>query len=431
MRKPRIYFVLPTFLPLVGGAERQALLHCRSFRERGYEITMLTLRHDSNWPREEVIDAVPVVRVGGRLLGGRERLPRLLQKACYLMSMFVVVWTLWRHRRQYDILHFYQLNLLASLGALVCRLTGTPLVVTVLSTGQVDTQVEHNGALLPRLPDDLARQIYGGGPTGVGGDLAQLERLGQPAVLLTRSLFQRIGAVVVVLSTRMETYLTKHHFELPTTKLIPNGVDIARFVPVCTDRYDDGRAQTVVCVSNLRFEKGVDVLLFAWRSVCERAPTARLIIVGDGPLRCQMEYLAQTLAIVDRVEFAGQQSDVPAQLHRGGVAVLSSRTEGMPNAVLEAMACGLPCVATRVSGSEDIVQHGVNGILCEPGDEVGLAEGILTLLRDPTLARQYGRAARTTIEQHFAMERIIAMYAELYQNLIRRKTAVVHKKRGR
>src|SRR5437879_1024397 len=127
MSKPRIYFVLPTFLPLVGGAERQALLHCRSFRERGYEVTMLTLRHDSNWPREEVIDAVPVVRVAGRLLGGRERLPRPLQKACYLMAMFVVVWALWRHHRQYDILHFYQLNLLASLGAVVCRLTGTPL----------------------------------------------------------------------------------------------------------------------------------------------------------------------------------------------------------------------------------------------------------------------------------------------------------------
>ncbi|HEX8036881.1 MAG TPA: glycosyltransferase family 4 protein [Ktedonobacterales bacterium] len=430
MSKPRIYFVLPTFLPLVGGAERQALLHCRSFRERGYEVTMLTLRHDSNWPREEVIDAVPVVRVAGRLLGGRERLPRPLQKACYLMAIFVVVWALWRHRRQYDILHIYQLNLLASLGAGVCRLAGTPLVVTVLSTGQDKTQAYHNGSLLPQLPDDLARQLYGDRPTGIGGDLVQLERLGQPAVLLTRSLFQRIGAVVVVLSTRMKAYLNEHHFALPTTQLIPNGVDTARFVPACRDRGDE-RAQTVVCVSNLRFEKGIDVLLFAWRSVYERVPTARLIIVGDGPLRCQLESLAQTLAIADRVEFAGQRSDVPEQFHRGGVAVLSSRTEGMPNAVLEAMACGLPCVATRVSGSEDLIQHGGNGILCEPGDAAGLAEGLLILLRDPALAQQYGRAARTTIEQHYAMERIIAMYAELYQNLVERKTAGVHKERER
>ncbi|MGZ3639645.1 MAG: glycosyltransferase family 4 protein, partial [Ktedonobacterales bacterium] len=170
MIKPRIYFVLPTFLPLVGGAERQALLHCRSFRERGYEITMLTLRHDSNWPREEVIDAVPVVRVGGRLLGGRERLPRLLQKVCYLMAMFVVVWALWRDRRQYDILHVYQLNLLASLGAMICRLTSTPLVVTVLSTGQGNTQVYRNGLLLPRLPYGLALRRNVDRPTGVGGD---------------------------------------------------------------------------------------------------------------------------------------------------------------------------------------------------------------------------------------------------------------------
>ncbi|MGZ3678986.1 MAG: glycosyltransferase [Ktedonobacterales bacterium] len=430
MIKPRIYFVLPTFLPLVGGAERQALLHCRSFRERGYEITMLTLRHDSNWPREEVIDAVPVVRVGGRLLGGRERLPRLLQKVCYLMAMFVVVWALWRDRRQYDILHVYQLNLLASLGAMICRLTSTPLVVTVLSTGQGNTQVYRNGLLLPRLPYGLALRRNVDRPTGVGGDLVQLERLGQPAVLLTRSLFQRIGAVVVVLSSRMRAYLCEHHFALPTTQLIPNGVDIARFVPACRGRHDE-RAQTVVCVSNLRFEKGIDVLLRAWRSVYDQVPAARLIIVGDGSLRLQLEHLAQALGVADRVEFAGQQNDVPAQLHRGGVGVLPSRTEGMPNALLEAMACGLPCVATRVSGSEDIIQHGVNGILCEPEDDVGLAEGLLTLLRDLALAQQYGRAARTTIEQHFAMERIIAMYAELYQNLIERKTAGVHKERQR
>lgn len=428
MNKPRIYFALTTFHPLVGGAETQALLHCRNFQERGYDVTILTLRHDRSWPREEVIDDVPVVRVAGRLLGGRERLPRLLQQACYLMAMFVVVWALWRHRRQYDVLHIYQLNLLALLGGVMCRITGKPLVVTVLSTGQGNTKVTHNDSLLSRLPDDLALQLYVDGPTGVRGDLVQLERLGRPAVLLTCSLLQRIGAVVVVLSSRMKVYLSEHHFTLPTTQLIPNGVDTARFAPVCRERCDEERAQTVVCVSNLRFEKGIDVLLFAWRSVYERVPTARLIIVGDGPLRRQLEYLTETLAIADRVEFAGHQSDVPAQLHRGGVAVLSSRTEGMPNAVLEAMACGLPCVATRVSGSEDIIQHGVNGILIEPDDAVGLAEGLVALLRDPALAGQYGRAARTTIEQHYAMGRIIAMYAELYQNMMERKTAGLHRK---
>jgi glycosyltransferase involved in cell wall biosynthesis len=128
--------------------------------------------------------------------------------------------------------------------------------------------------------------------------------------------------------------------------------------------------------------------------------------------------MAQALGITDSVEFAGSQNDIPAQLHRGSVAVLPSNWEGMPNAVLEAMACGLPCVATRVSGSEDIIQHGINGLLVEPQDYESLAKALLTLLRDPILAKKYGHAARIRIEQHYSSQRIMDMYVELYQRLL-------------
>jgi glycosyltransferase involved in cell wall biosynthesis len=90
----------------------------------------------------------------------------------------------------------------------------------------------------------------------------------------------------------------------------------------------------------------------------------------------------------------------------------------MPNAVLEAMACGLACVATRVSGSEDIIQHGVNGLLVEPEDPHGLARALLTLLQDPATAQQYGRAARTTIEQRYSLDRSTDSYVALYEQLV-------------
>jgi glycosyltransferase involved in cell wall biosynthesis len=118
------------------------------------------------------------------------------------------------------------------------------------------------------------------------------------------------------------------------------------------------------------------------------------------------------------VEFAGLRDDVPAQLRRGSLGVLASRSEGMPNAVLEAMACGLACVATRVSGSEDIIQHGVNGLLVEPEDPHGLARALLTLLQDPATAQQYGRAARTTIEQRYSLDRSTDSYVALYEQLV-------------
>src|SRR3954468_20184638 len=135
VNKPRIYIAISTFLPLVGGAENQALAQGRSLRERGYEATIITLRHDRKWPQHEVIEGVPVMRVAGMLLGNRERLPGLLRKLLYLMAMLVMGWTLWQHRQRYDILHVYQLNLLALPTAFVCYLTNKPMIIAVRSAG--------------------------------------------------------------------------------------------------------------------------------------------------------------------------------------------------------------------------------------------------------------------------------------------------------
>jgi glycosyltransferase involved in cell wall biosynthesis len=214
----------------------------------------------------------------------------------------------------------------------------------------------------------------------------------------------------------MQDEVAAHGIQLPVLH-IPNGVDVVRFAPGRSDSGDDGRARTVVCVTRLSYSKGVDVLLHAWQLVHEQAPQARLIIVGIGSLGNQLERLAEDLGVVSTVEFAGLQHDVPAQLHRGGLVVLASRWEGMPNAVLEAMACGLPCVATRVSGSEDIIQHEVTGLLVEPEDPPSLARALLALLQDPALAQEYGRAARATIEQHYSLERVTDRYVALYEQL--------------
>ena len=89
----------------------------------------------------------------------------------------------------------------------------------------------------------------------------------------------------------------------------------------------------------------------------------------------------------------------------------------MPNALLEAAACGLASVATSVSGSEDIIQHGLNGLLVEPEDYQGMAQALLTLLCDPLLAHEYGRAAREAIEKHYSLESIIDRYIVLYQRM--------------
>src|SRR5207302_6932986 len=121
---PRIYIIAPTFLPLIGGSEKQALTHGRSLRERGWVTTIITLCYDRNWLPREVIEGVPVIRVAGTLLGGRERLPKPLRKWLYILGLLIMCWTLWRQRQRYDVLHPYHLGLEALPVALLCRLTG-------------------------------------------------------------------------------------------------------------------------------------------------------------------------------------------------------------------------------------------------------------------------------------------------------------------
>src|SRR5262249_29056166 len=154
------------------------------------------------------------------------------------------------------------------------------------------------------------------------------------------------------LSARMRRDLLEHGFHLAGVQAIPNGVDLTRFRPARRGGLPAPPTRLVLYVGRLNFQKGVDVLLTAWRGGQAQVPEARrarLVIVGAGPGRAELECLSASLGIANSVTFVGEQSDVAAWLRRSDAAVLPSRWEGMPNALLEAMASGLPCVATRVS----------------------------------------------------------------------------------
>jgi glycosyltransferase involved in cell wall biosynthesis len=418
--KPRIYVAITTFFPLVGGAEIQTHALCKSLREKGYEATIVTLRHKRAWLPYEVIEGVPVMRIAGLLLNNRERWLRLLQRLLYLLAMLQMSLTLWRHRKHYDVLQVCQFSLLVLPLALLCRFVHKPMIIRVISAGaEKPTKTRNQATLIAGPIDPTVPWLQVDGQTWVDGDLYGLERAGKTVVRFMQSLLERIQVVVIVLSSRMSNYLANHDLRLPDVQIIPNGVNITRFRPLDDNNafVVDGRAQVVICVSKMRYEKGIDVLLQAWRLVHERAPEARLVIVGSGPIQAQFENMANALGIADKVEFAGLQSDVPKQLHRGSIGVLPSRWEGMPNALLEAMACGLACVATAVSGSEDIIQHGYNGLLVEPEDYEGMAQALLSLLQDPELVQKYGQAARITTEKHYSLEHITNRYIELYNRL--------------
>ncbi len=231
MSIPRIYLAIATFHPHVGGAERQALMQARALRARGYEASIITLRHNRAWPKHDVIEGVPVVRVAGMLLGGREKLPAPLRRLAYLLGVLDMGWALWRRRQGYDLLHVYQLNLLTMPAAFVCGLLSKPLIVALRGADSrypgSSRNPETASGRLPRLHalKSAAQEDR------IRGELEVLESLGKPGVQLTRYLLKRAQAVMVVLSSRMQQDLAAHGFPLAGVQVIPNGVDLGRFHP--------------------------------------------------------------------------------------------------------------------------------------------------------------------------------------------------------
>ena len=157
------------------------------------------------------------------------------------------------------------------------------------------------------------------------------------------------------------------------------------------------------------------------RLAAEHAPAARelrLVIAGEGPCRVELERLVGDLGMTNLVWFAGDRSDVPAILRLLDIFVLPSLAEGISNTILEAMATGLPVVATRVGGTPEIVADGLTGSLVPAGDTTALSAAIGRYAADPELRRLHGQAGRSIVVSKFSWERCVAQYLELYDDLL-------------
>lgn len=211
---------------------------------------------------------------------------------------------------------------------------------------------------------------------------------------------------------------------------IPNGVDAARFTPrtengdPAADRASGGIVDAVygdtppgacrlLFTGRLNGQKNLPCLLQALAPLRERAWT--LTLVGDGPDRAMLERTARSLGLADRVRFAGwaDRDALPDVLRRADIYVFPSIQEGMPNTVLEAMACGLPVVACRIEGCEELVRHGETGLLTPPDDAPALAEAVERLLDDAELRRRMGREGRRVVEREYTWRATAEQYLAL------------------
>jgi len=208
-----------------------------------------------------------------------------------------------------------------------------------------------------------------------------------------------------------------------------NGVDTERFrpaparTPIAGCPFEGDDVWLVGTVGRMDPVKDQTNLALAFVRAIQQDSTARrrmrLVVVGEGPLRTAVEAILEAGGVRDMAWFAGERHDVPEIMRGLDCFVLPSRAEGVSNTLLEAMACGLPVVATRVGANPELVVEGTTGTLVPPGDSGALAAGMLATLANPSAAATRGRAGRARVEQRFSLERMVDRYHELYSALAR------------
>ena len=195
---------------------------------------------------------------------------------------------------------------------------------------------------------------------------------------------------------------------------VGNGIEIGRFRLAARPARADAPA-TIVCVARLEPVKNHPMLFDAVRLLKSRGESFRVLLVGDGALRSSYQAECERLEIADRIEFLGYRDDIPELLAISDIAVLTSLKEGMPRAVLEAMATGLPVVATRVPGTSEAVHHGETGLTVAPGDVDGLAASLALLIGDPELRRAMGARGHAVAVRSYDERAVIGTLRSIYR----------------
>jgi glycosyltransferase involved in cell wall biosynthesis len=235
---------------------------------------------------------------------------------------------------------------------------------------------------------------------------------------------QNLSAVVLANATPIrDALIAEDGFAPEKLRVIHNGVDTERFRHAKRDRErlfpNAGNGKLVVLVGNMHSDvKGHPWLIAAAPAVARDFPDIRFVLAGDGAARPDFERQVADLGFQKNFMFLGHRSDIPDVLASCDIAVLPSKAEGLPNAVLEYMAAGLPVVATRVGGNAELVQDGVSGLLVPAQDSDALAGALLRLLRNQQLSRQIAENGRRLVIQDFGFERLIREVDKLYTELL-------------
>ncbi|OPZ04098.1 MAG: putative glycosyltransferase EpsF [candidate division BRC1 bacterium ADurb.BinA364] len=381
----RAIVICRQFLPVANGTERQAAALARETMRQGAAVRVLSGRFDPKWPRSEAIGGLPV-----------ERLPspriRLLGTWIYLRALRS--W-LARHAGDYDIVHVHFAKHSAAAAARMRRRIGAPVVCKAACAGEFG---------------DLAAAGKTFGSRRLLDGLMRLDRL-------------------IALSDEIAREWRDAGFPAERIACIPNGVDTERFRPASAEERSAARlrlglpkdATVILGVGRLSEQKGfgflIDAVADLAKSAAPRSAPLALAIAGDGPLQEPLRARAREKGIGGQSFFLGRIERIEEAYRAADAFALSSLAEGMSNALLEAMASGLPIAATRVSGTRELAPPPLDGALAEPGSVPALAAALRHCLSEE--GPRIGASARERIAREFSLQAVAARTLELYRETIR------------
>lgn len=374
MRPLSVVMVGAGFWPALGGAERQALELSAALVARGHRVTALARRLPGQAARERV-RGVEVRRLPGPAFGAADA-PVFLAAA---FAWLLLHWTEW------DAVHAHLAGSPALAAAAAGRLLGRPVLVKL------------------------------GGGRGIG-ELAVSSRtaLGRAKLAALATLNPHFLAVVPDLADEAHEHLRGARVEI-----LPNGVDVRRFAPASAARRRDLRvrlgwdADATIFLYTGRFssEKRLPWFLRLWRAAA--GDGARVVLVGDGPER---EAVAAEAALCGGRALVLPAREGVADLYAAAdVFVLPSTSEGLSNALLEAMASGCPALASRVGGTAQTVLDGRTGLMFEGDDEAGLSAAVRRFCAEPALVARLGKAARAQVLEKYSLDGVVSRLEALYR----------------
>lgn len=376
-----VVMLVNEFPPLkVGGAERQAERLSKYLSRQGWPVWVIT-RYERGLLRDERQNGMRVTRLAAPG-------PGKLGTVSFVLGM---LWQLWRQKHDYEILHAHLAFGPAFAGVIAARLLGKSCIVKLGNSGDYGDILTSQRTLRGRL------------------------RLGA---------IRRWANVVIVLDDAMSQEVIRAGFDPNRVRRMYNGIDITALdttsdlTPAPAFQTHSAGRIVAIFVGRLTKQKSLSTLLQAVSIAIQSCPSLHLVLLGDGPERSNLEHEAIALGITQHITFAGYQTDVGLYLRGAHIFVLPSVSEGISNALLEAMSFGLPCLASAVGGNSEVLGQGKYGVLLPPNDVKAWARALEEIAAVSTLRLEMGVLARQRIVERYDFRVTGMKYEELYQELL-------------